>query len=318
MFEHYEEVDLFAGIGGWEAITRGRSIGIETDKAARLTRKAAHLHTLQADVRAISVDLFPRARRLRGSPPCQTFAQSGNGAGVQRLKEVAALALDMSYRQPVDLETLDERTGLVLQPLRWVLEAIDLGRPFVSVALEQVPRVLPFWHVMAGILEAEGYHVWAGILNAEQYGTPQARQRAVLEASLDHPVGRPAPTHSQFHRHAPDRLDPGLDPYVTMAEGLDWRRGDVPGLPMWPWTRPATTLVASFAPHIVSGPGYRKHDGPSRQNAPGSVEITLEEGLRLQSFPADWPLRGSKSARWRQLGNAIPPLLAEAVRREVE
>lgn len=316
----HDAVDLFAGIGGWEVITPGRVMGVENNSAARLTRRAANLRTLQVDVRKIGPALFPRARKLRGSPPCQTFAQSGNGAGVRRLAEVSSLASRMAFREDVDLTQLDERTGLVLEPLRWVLEAIDAGRFFESVALEQVPRVLPFWEVMADILEREGYHVWTGVLNAEQYGVPQARQRAVLLASTEHPVGRPKPTHSLYHRHGDKtRQDPGVLPYVTAAEALGWHEAPSPRTTYsWAWERPATTVVGSFHPEILAAPGYRKAGDPSRQNTPGSVTITLEEALVLQSFPRDWPLSGPTAARWRQVGNAIPPLMAEAIRLEVE
>jgi DNA (cytosine-5)-methyltransferase 1 len=44
-----------------------------------------------------------------------------------------------------------------------------------------------------------------------------------------------------------------------------------------------------------------------------SVRISVEEAAILQSFPADYPWRGTKTARYTQVGNAVPPLLAEHV-----
>jgi site-specific DNA-cytosine methylase len=90
------------------------------------------------------------------------------------------------------------------------------------VACEQVPEVLPIWHVVAERLRAEGYSAWAGTLNAADYGVPQTRQRAVLMASRSRPAVPPAATHARRPRV---RLDgTGLPSWATMAEALE-RRG---------------------------------------------------------------------------------------------
>jgi len=76
----------------------------------------------------------------------------------------------------------------------------------------------------------------------------------------------------------------------------------------WVFERPATTVVGSFCPDVIAAPGYRTKT--SRQNAAGSVRVSIEEAGVLQSFPADYPWSGSKSKRSEQVGNAIPPRLA--------
>lgn len=43
------------------------------------------------------------------------------------------------------------------------------------------------------------------------------------------------------------------------------------------------------------------------------VKLTIEEGLILQSFRPDYPVQGTRTKQWEQIGNAIPPLLAAAV-----
>ena len=118
-------------------------------------------------------------------------------------------------------------------------------------------------------------------------------------------VLNPGVTDTQPNRrmYGPD------EPAPTIAFGHDVNN--------WEWvkTRPATTIVGSFEPDVVAPPTFRgPGDGP-RQNQPGAVKITEAEALTLQSFPPDWPVQGPKTARFLQIGNAVPPRLAEHVLR---
>lgn len=89
----------------------------------------------------------------------------------------------------------------------------------------------------------------------------------------------------------------------------EWRgEGEPPVLPEWAFNRPSTTIVGSFKPEIVAAPGYRTTI--SRQNAPDSVRVTVEEAGVLQSFPHNFPWQGAKGKQFLQCGNAVPPLLA--------
>ncbi len=91
----------------------------------------------------------------------------------------------------------------------------------------------------------------------------------------------------------------------------------VEGDTSWVHTRPSPTVVGSFAPEVVAAPGYRKAGDPPRQKTPGSVRVTVEQAGVLQSFPIDYPWRGTKSSRYQQVGNAVPPLMAAAFYRAV-
>jgi DNA (cytosine-5)-methyltransferase 1 len=78
----------------------------------------------------------------------------------------------------------------------------------------------------------------------------------------------------------------------------------------WVTERPATTVQGD--PRL-GRPGHKERDKGEAQFEQDSVRITVEEAAILQSFPPDYPWQGTKTARFRQVGDAIPPLLAEHV-----
>ena len=98
----------------------------------------------------------------------------------------------------------------------------------------------------------------------------------------------------------------GIDePAATVMSSMD------NGNTRWVFDRPATTVVGSFSPDVIAAPGYRTEI--SRQNAPGSVSVSVSEAGVLQSFPADYDWQGTKTKKFEQVGNAIPPRLAAHV-----
>ncbi|HWL41511.1 MAG TPA: DNA cytosine methyltransferase [Ilumatobacter sp.] len=103
----------------------------------------------------------------------------------------------------------------------------------------------------------------------------------------------------------PIRNVPDHEPAPTLTAAADAKA-------QWIWERPATTVVASFRPDVIGAP---VHHGPgaSRVGHPDSVRITPREALILQSFPPDYPVQGSRSKAFEQIGNAVPPLLATHV-----
>lgn len=104
-------------------------------------------------------------------------------------------------------------------------------------------------------------------------------------------------------------FDPEGEPCPTVMFGHDASN--------WAWERPATTVVSEFRPDIIAAPGYRTDPKSPRQEAEGSVKVTVQEVALLQTFPADYPWQGSKTNQFRQVGNAIPVKLAEAILREL-
>lgn len=308
-------VDLFAGPGGLDVAACQLGIpvhGIEWDKDACATRRAAGLPTTEGDVRAYGPADFPDANVLAGGPPCQTYTVAGTGVGRRALDNVIGFAKRMVAREDVsaDLEGLgDERTGLVLEPLRWALAALDAERPYEAIVLEQVPAVLPVWEVMAELLEGEGYSVDSKILRAEEFGVPQTRRRAILIARHRSTVEFPDATHRPYRKGVPREVgDPCKNPWVPMGEVLDrpdpfvvisnyGTGGDPKVRGRRKSTEPAATVTGKISRNRVVRP-----DGAEEPR------FSFSEAGRIQTFPAKYPWQGCAVSQ--QIGNAIPPRLA--------
>lgn len=317
-------LDEFAGPGGWDEGGRPLGIvpvGVEFDEAACRTRAAAGHPTIRQDVATLDPRRFRGLEGLIASPPCPTFSAAGNRAGIAELPQLLAHVRECiygwkDYQAP---EGADPRSALVLEPLRMALGAVPQW-----IALEQVPDALPVWQAYKVTLEAHGWSVWCGVLNSADFGVPQTRRRAILMAHRRNPVVPPEPTHCEGGART---MFGELLPWVSMADALGWGVSDGPcvtvtapaptitasmdnGDTRWYETRPSTTVQGD--PRLAP-PGHRDREGGEPQFGPDALRLTVTDALRLQSFPADYPVQGTKTKQFEQIGNAVPPLLARAV-----
>ena len=194
-----------------------------------------------------------------------------------------------------ELEKLgDERTGLVLQPLWWVIERCRRPglKPFEAVILEQVPAVMPVWKKYTEVLATLGYRTMTQLMFTEAFGVPQTRKRAVLMARLGEteipkvdepherygsrtvpaqaPAGKGTPlweSEEEDRDEPKDAADPRpKDSWVSMEMALKKARTiaaelrlslDLPD-------RPAFTVVSNYGTGgDPSARGRRDHDAPS-------------------------------------------------------
>ncbi|MFE7646848.1 DNA cytosine methyltransferase [Streptomyces phaeoluteigriseus] len=361
-------VDLFAGPGGLDIAAEMLgvpAIGVEWDKSTRATRHAAGLRTTEVGDVAKLNPLDPEvrsARVLTGGPPCQTYSVAGNREGHKALDEVTDLAqlvgesvtvgdLEKAWaeveRRAVELEWADERTGLVLQPLRWIVEKKIKSDPYEVVVLEQVPTVLPVWKKYREILRELGYDAECEILHTEEYGVPQTRRRAVLIARYRGDgrglrVDFPPVTHQRY-RKGGKRLStvpepvtataaveqsqlfaastsPSVKPWVSMGDALKDSRstdfvvrsnygsgGDPKKRGLRVSDAPAATVTGKVRRNTVHDLKGFDTDGEP-ELGPEQERFTFREAGLLQTFPVEYPWRGTDVAQ--QIGNAIPPLLA--------
>lgn len=290
-------LDLFAGTGVGVAIKNlgATELGVEIMPEAVATREANGMTTIYNDVWDAHLAEDIDFDTLWASPPCQTFSLAGNGAGRRALNDVLGI---IERKQYIDMEELreqsallgDERIGLVLSPLHYAYRF----RP-TYIAFEQVPPVLPVWQAMAEELRALGYSVWVGLLHAEQYGVPQTRKRAILMARADGvEAAPPVPTHSKFYNREPNKLDHGVQKWVSMAEALGWgmKRRPYPTV-----STGASTAGGGTDPAALGGSGARKTvynerttDGAwepadDADKDGGILRLTADEAAALQSYP---------------------------------
>ncbi|MFV9506296.1 MAG: DNA cytosine methyltransferase [Oscillochloridaceae bacterium umkhey_bin13] len=316
-------IDLFAGAGGlslglhtarWKVVA-----AVEWDRAASQTYQANFPHTTMfADVRDVDFRAFYGVDLVAGGPPCQPFSVAGK---------------QLSSADPRDM---------VPQFIRAVHEI----RPRAFL-MENVPGLLTqknLLYVKRFIVQLEelGYSITYKKLLASHYGVPQDRERVFFIGMRDSEAATfvfPEPTHG-FGR---------ANPFVSVAKALqdtpycEPNKAIVtyaknPILRPSPWAgmlvngqgrplnehEPSLTIPATAGgnrTHILDPQGvllaYHAELMAGSKPRVGIVEgvrrLNMRESARLQSFPDDFIFHGTKTRQYMQIGNAIPPLLAEVV-----
>lgn len=325
-------------------------LGIELDRDACNTATANGHARRRGDVYGLDPVKVADGRPVEGStnsPPCGGLSGAGLGLGKQDLERAAELLGRIVQSHQFDhpdpradylMEWEDLRSPLLCEPMRWAL-ALDMR----WLVLEQVPEALPIWEQYAVHLTRMGWHVDYGVLDAADYGVPQNRKRSVLVGHRYAPVRLPAPTHGPN----------GARPWVSMREALGWpdgmvgfpRRndrddgGEYRARDLFDVAEPAQTITeksrswtrrAFAATNVRENTAVRHEDQPAPTLAFGherpqwleaeadnsssrGVSVTEAEAGQLQSFPADYVWTGTRSKRFLQIGNAVPPTLASAV-----
>jgi DNA (cytosine-5)-methyltransferase 1 len=302
-------VEICAGAGGQAlgleqaGFTHAAAIEIDADACETLRRnRGDDWKIIEDDVANVDGRAFTGIDLVAGGVPCPPFSIAGKQLGRADERDLFPEAL---------------RLVAEIQPRAVLLENVrGLGTGKFDAYRAQV----------LGQLEQLGYQAWWQLINASDHGVPQLRPRFVLVAIA-------GPWAAGFRWPAP-----AASPPPTVGETL----ADLMGSGGWLGAPDWAARADRIAPTIVGG--SKKHGGPdlgpTRARAawhelgvdglgiaasppgpglPASLppKLTVRMVARLQGFPDDWQFSGSKTAAYRQVGNAFPPPVARALGRSI-
>ncbi len=170
--------------------------------------------------------------------------------------------------------------------------------------------------------------------NADRWRFRQSNQKNATTRALDEPaptvmfghranevVWEPVPVAYDVRQTGGDGTPVAPRPVTEPAPTIT-SSGVGKGRDVWVFDRPSTAVMGDAR---IAPPGYRggkaeyeRGDEPdsmftAKGDAPAAIRVTEEQAACLQSFPAGYPWQGTKSKRFEQIGNAVPPGLARPV-----
>jgi DNA (cytosine-5)-methyltransferase 1 len=320
-------LSLFSGIGGLDLGLEAAGCeivgSVELDEAARasLRKNRSWPQLTPHDITEFAVGelALKDVDIIAGAPPCQPFSKaaqwhSANRAGLDDDRGLLVFSvLDLVARLSPKVVVLENVQGFIRGP---------------TSVLGPLRDALPEIESETG----HEYELDYRILDAHEYGVPQRRKRAIIVLSRVGDIQWPEPSPEADRPVAWDALgeiDAAMPPpkaqgkwagllrSIPEGENYQWHTNRGGGQPLFGYRtrywqfllklakdRPAWTIAAH------PGPSTGPFHWDSRPLTPGEM-------LRLQGFPADWVVTGDRRSQVRQIGNATPPPLAEAIGRSI-
>lgn len=342
-------ISLFSGIGGLDF--GFEEAGFETRVALEFNRHACATMRLnrpweiiEDDINKVaSTDLLRRAGLkagepdvLIGGPPCQPFSKSSYWVrgNTLRLDDPRADTLTGYLRI---LRDTRPRAFLLENVYGLAYEGKDEGLRFLLDGINQINRE-----------KKTNYKISWQVINCAEYGVPQIRERVFLVGARDGRSFRfPEPKFGDPKKIESD-LFGGVEPYRTAWDAL----GDLPepndleGLRVggkWGDLLPTIPEGENYLWHTDRSGGHPLFGWRTRywsfllklskrlpswtvQAQPGAAigpfhwknrRLTFQELCRIQTFPDGLSIACGRTEMQRQLGNAVPSLVAEILAREI-
>jgi DNA (cytosine-5)-methyltransferase 1 len=319
-------IDLFASAGGLTLGLKSAGVdtvcGVEIDphRTQTFAKHSSGARIITSDIRRVNFSEFRgKVGLVYGGPPCQPFSSGG-------LRQAAS----------------DER-NMIPQFIRVVADVQPEAFLMENVPGLVVGERMRYLRSVMAQLEDLGFKLAWKVLNAADYGVPQKRRRLfvvglrnetlefpepthgprrnrphvrVRDVLPDHPVGEPNPS-KVFYAKTPDLRPSPYDGHLFNGGGRPINRDE-----------PSHTVLASaggnkthFFDDQALVPPYHEHlmrgGKPKKGTLPGGRRLTVKESALLQTFPAEMEFCGPKSSQYHQIGDAVPPLLAEVVGRAI-
>lgn len=289
-------VSLFSGCGGMDLGFQGdftflgnryKRLPFEivwaceiNEAACRTYRQNVSKHILQGDIWDLIDSLPQQADVVVGGFPCQDISVNGKGAGIS-----------------------GARSGLY----RAMVEAVKRTKPKIFIA-ENVKGLLMRHHADAlkkvlTDFRAIGYDVTYQLYHAADFGVPQTRERVIIVGTL--PGVKP---------FVPPKPILTTNNYITAMEAIH----DLIDLPenesinhIWSQAKRSPDqgdrrLVADRAGYTIRAECH----GNIQWHYELPRRISMREAARIQSFPDDFIFHSKLRETERQIGNAVPPVLA--------
>ena len=323
-------------------------IGQDFDESCVKTMQVNGHNVLAGDIREIDPRKLLELTGLSvgepflicGGPPCQPFSTAGKRLGINDPR--GSLFMDfiriIDYIRP-RFFVMENVKGIMSSPLKLIPTAEKNG----NAPDQKLGAVLD---VILAEFDKLRYKTVYGILDAVNYGVPQFRERFVLIGSRDNEsIFLPIPTHFQTHqdkayqwktvRDAIADLEFDKGECATLSKELLKFLKMIPEGGNWR-DLPENIIPIAMGGAYKSGGGkvgfYRRlsYDQPSPTVVTSPVQkatmmchptqdrpLSIKEYARIQQFPDNWIFTGTTAAKYRQIGNAVPVGLAEAIGKAV-
>lgn len=333
----YDSISLFSGAMGLDLGLERAGIDIKLcqdfDPSCYETMLKNGKPAMTGDIRAIEAASIlenagltkGEAFLLCGGPPCQPFSTAGKRLGMNDPRG----SLFMDYVRMVD-ET---------RPRFFVFENV---KGLTSISVDKGGKPGGVLDIILSEFQRIGYETVYGVLDAVNYGVPQFRERLIILGSRDkEDIFLPMPTHFMKHQQAQMKWrtlgetikdlenEPGPCTHFSeerlhylrmVPEGGNWRDlpielqpkamggawksggGKVGFYRRLSYSQPSPTVVTS----PVQKATMMCHPTKDRP-------LSVKEYARIQQFPEKWKITGTLTNQYKQIGNAVPVGLAEAV-----